>query len=162
MLLALISDTHDNVANTRAAIKLLAPHNPDLYLHAGDLVAPDMLDCFVDLPFHFIFGNNEYDLPAIRAKARSLNLACHNHFAEFTFDDKKIALHHGHDTTLLRGLFAPQTPYDYIISGHTHVRRDQRQGATRHINPGALHRARQKSVALLDLRSDTLTFLELS
>ena len=43
MLLALLSDTHDNVPATLAALRLLAPHKPDLYLHAGDLVSPEML-----------------------------------------------------------------------------------------------------------------------
>jgi uncharacterized protein len=158
MLLALLSDTHDNVPATLAALRLLAPHKPDLYLHAGDLVSPDMLDHFADLPFHFVFGNNEYDLPALRAKAKALNLTCHDFLWTLTLSGKRLALLHGH-----KSLPAITPPYDYIITGHTHTRHDQRlPNKTRLINPGALHRTRQKSVALVHLESDTLTFLDVT
>ncbi|RLS46748.1 MAG: metallophosphoesterase, partial [Planctomycetota bacterium] len=48
---------------------------------------------------------------------------------------------------------------DYLLHGHTHVCRDERHGATRIINPGALHRASEFTVALLDTDSDELQFL---
>ena len=50
---------------------------------------------------------------------------------------------------------------DYLLSGHTHVPHDQRFGAMRWINPGALHRARPKTFALLDVSRDKLTLREL-
>jgi putative phosphoesterase len=168
MLLALLSDTHDNPVTTMAALELLKPHGPDAYLHAGDLVAPEMLDLFKGLPFHFVFGNNEYDLPALRSRAKALDLHCHNYFADLSFSGKRIALLHGHDHPLMARLLKPPPetlpnarPFDYIIHGHTHVRRDDRQGHSRIINPGALQRARSKSLALLDLATDSLTFLEI-
>ncbi len=49
--------------------------------------------------------------------------------------------------------------HDYLLQGHTHVRHDERIGKTRVINPGALHRAREKTVALLDTATDRLVFL---
>jgi predicted phosphodiesterase len=49
--------------------------------------------------------------------------------------------------------------FDYLLHGHTHVKRDERVGRTRVINPGALHRAREKTVAVLDTATDMLTFL---
>jgi predicted phosphodiesterase len=124
-----------------------------------------MLDLFAGLPFHFVFGNNEYDLPAIRSRAKALDLHCHNHFADLSFDNKRFAILHGHDhplmSRLLRPVPATVKPFDYIIHGHTHVRRDERVGRSRIINPGALHRARTKSLALLDTANDHLTFLEI-
>ena len=162
MLLALLSDTHDSARTTQAALALLASHNPDAYLHAGDLVDPNMLAHFAGIgPFHFIFGNNEYDHAGIRTMALSLGLHCHEHFADLTFEGRRIAMLHGHDErlfiqTLQSGL------YDYLIHGHTHVRKDIRMGKTRIINPGALYRARMKTVALLDLGKDELKFLEVS
>ena len=164
MLIALLSDTHDNAAATRAALALLAPHQPAAYIHAGDLVEPDMLDLFADLPpesFHFVFGNNEFDHPALIARAAELQLHCHGRFADLTLAGKRIAVTHGHDPKVLeQSLFSHQ--YDYLIHGHTHVRRDERRGRTRIINPGALHRTRAKSVVLLDLATDTLRFLEIA
>jgi len=160
MLLALLSDTHDNTANTLAALEMLRPHNPAVYLHAGDMVDPDMLDLFAGLPFHFVFGNNEYDHGQLRSGAAALGLHCHGNFGDLTFDGKRIALLHGHDGTMMNKLLHADK-YDYVIHGHTHVRNDQRVGRTRVINPGAIHRARVKSVALLELSNDELRFLEL-
>ena len=161
MLLALLSDTHDNTRSTRAALELLAAHRPAAYLHAGDLVDAGMLGLFAGLgAFHFVFGNNEYDHAAIRSLAVALELHCHEHVADLTFAGRRVALLHGHDGALFHKL-AHSGEYAYLIHGHTHVRRDERVGKTRIINPGAVHRARSKSVALLDVATDELRFLEL-
>jgi predicted phosphodiesterase len=48
---------------------------------------------------------------------------------------------------------------DYLLSGHSHYPADRRDGPTRRINPGALHRADEYTVALLGLESDELRFL---
>ena len=50
--------------------------------------------------------------------------------------------------------------HDYLLVGHTHVRSDTRQGRIRVINPGALYRASIKTVALLNLATDRLVFIE--
>jgi putative phosphoesterase len=161
MLIALLSDTHDHAANARAAVALLKEHVPGAWLHAGDMVAPETLEHFAGLePFHFVFGNNEYDHAALRSKAAALNLECHGEFADLRLGGKRVGLLHGHDSRLFSRL-AAGGEYDYLIHGHTHVREDTRAGKTRVINPGALHRARVKSVALLDLVKDELRFLEL-
>ena len=168
MLLALLSDTHDNEMTTRAAVELLRGHSPVAYLHAGDLVSPEMLDCFRGLPFHFVFGNNEYDHAELRSRALARNLHCHEFQGDLTFGNKKIALLHGHEMgDLQRAMKSGR--FDYVIHGHTHVRRDERIASpaeaaggcgTRVINPGALHRTRLRSVALLDLVQDELRFLD--
>jgi hypothetical protein len=159
MLIALLSDTHDNVANTQAALALLAPHNPGAYLHAGDMVSPWMLDLFAGLPLHFVFGNNEFDHGELRSLALARSLQCHDALGDITLDGARICLTHGHDRELPRAVRSGA--YRYVIHGHTHVRRDERVGGTHIINPGALHRAAVKSVALLDLATDELRFLEL-
>jgi len=158
MILALLSDTHDNAITTLAALDILAVHKPAMYLHAGDLVSPEMLAHFSGLPFHFVFGNNEYDHAALRSRSKALDLHCHGYLAEFDFDGKRLAMLHGHDHALMQELLAGNS-YDYLVHGHTHVRRDERSGRTRILNPGALHRARTRSIALLDTATDSLTFL---
>lgn len=160
MRLGLISDTHDNVPATIAAMELLRQHKAQAILHAGDLVAPDMLEHFIGLPFYYVFGNNEYDLAAIRSRSAALGLNCLGNFADLTFENKRIALLHGHDSTLLHKTLR-SNDFDYLIHGHTHQERDQRLGKTRIINPGAVHRANPRSVAILDLPTDTLEFLEI-
>jgi len=69
---------------------------------------------------------------------------------------KSIAVLHGHESGFrdaVRG-----GAYDYLMHGHTHERRDERINGMRIVNPGALHRARIKTVATLDTETDTLTF----
>ena len=160
MLIALLSDTHDSVANTQAALALLVPHRPAAYLHAGDLVSTSMLDLFIGLPFHFVFGNNEYDHAELRSRALALGLTCHGQQADLTLGPARICLTHGHDGRLSRA--ARSGDFTYIIHGHTHVRRDERVGKTRIINPGAVQRASVRSVALLNVATDELRFLELT
>src|SRR5262245_3095824 len=103
MLLALLSDTHDNVPTTRAALALLAPFKPAAYLHAGDLVSPSMLELFAGLNFHFVFGNNEYDHGALIARAGALNLNCLGEAGEVSFPPlaAPVCLLHGHDFSRL-------------------------------------------------------------
>jgi predicted phosphodiesterase len=48
---------------------------------------------------------------------------------------------------------------DYLLTGHSHLAGDRRDGPTRRINPGALHEADEFSVALLDLETDIVRFL---
>jgi uncharacterized protein len=161
MLLALLSDTHDNARTTQAALALLQPYHPAAYLHAGDLVDPAMLDHFAGLTqFHFVFGNNEFDHATLRAVALSLSLHCHGELADLTFAGKRLAMLHGNDDALFSRLVHSGN-YAYLIHGHTHARHDIRVGNTRIISPGALHRAKHKSVALLDVTTDELRFLDL-
>ena len=161
MLIALLSDTHDHESATRAALDVLAPYHPVAYIHAGDLVDARMLQLFAHLPpnsFHYVFGNNEYDLADLFQQAAELKLTCHGRFADLTLAGKRIAVTHGHEHALLDRLVFSRK-YDYLIHGHTHVRRDERINGTRIINPGALHRAKKPTVALLNLATDELEFL---
>ena len=160
MLLALLSDTHDNQWTTQKALEILRPYQPDAYLHAGDLISPSMLKLFTGLPFHFVFGNNEFDHEGLRSRARAEGLHCHGNCAELTFAGKRIALVHGHDAVEFQRVVQPGA-FHYVIHGHSHVRRDEQVGGTRIINPGALHRARIKSAALLNLLEDSVHFLDL-
>jgi putative phosphoesterase len=159
MLIALLSDTHDNAANTRAALALLAPHQPAAYIHCGDLCDPEMLAHFAGLPFHFVFGNNDFDHAGLRACASEHKLHCLGKFGTLTLAGKTLAVLHGDDIPALRqAQFSNR--YDYIFLGHSHQTSDTRPAPrTRQINPGALHRAPEKTVALLDLATDTLQFL---
>ena len=66
---------------------------------------------------------------------------------------------HGHERGFDR--LAAMSGADYLLFGHTHRYEQFRDGPVRCINPGALHRARIKTVALLDLATDSVVFLTL-
>ena len=73
---------------------------------------------------------------------------------------KRFAVFHGHENEFLRTLKSPDA--DYVLHGHTHMRRDDRIGTCRVINPGALHRADPTTVATLDTDTDELRFHEIT
>jgi len=66
-----------------------------------------------------------------------------------------VAATHGHDPRLLGELIA-DCQFPYVCHGHTHRLRDERVGDVRIINPGALHRAKMHTVAVLDTDTDVL------
>ena len=63
MLVGILSDTHDNVPKTRAAVKRLNTEGVACVLHAGDFIAPFIIDTLKDLaaPMTGVFGNNDGD-----------------------------------------------------------------------------------------------------
>lgn len=158
MQLGILSDTHGRANATRAAIDALTAAGATSLLHCGDVGEQAVIDQLAGLPTVLIWGNNDWDITSLEAYARSLGIDCRGRFADFELAGRRLAAVHGDDLSHLQSLLASQA-YDYVFHGHTHVRRDQMIGRTRVVNPGALFRAREKTVALLDLASDRLRFL---
>jgi putative phosphoesterase len=158
MLIGILSDTHDRVDAMAAAMKLLRDAGAEFYIHCGDVGSERVLDHLAGTACAFVFGNTDWDRAALARYAQSIGVACHGSFADLELGGKRIAVVHGDDFRLKQRLLAEQT-HDYLLQGHTHVRSDERFGRTRLINPGALHRAREKTVALLDTDRDVVTFL---
>jgi hypothetical protein len=109
-----------------------------------------VLDALAELgvPVHIVRGNTDYDLPALLP------------FQRVELGGKRFALVHGDNAWRFEETISGQQ-FDYVITGHTHVARDERHGRTRVINPGAVHRAAEPSVAILETESDRLAFLRL-
>jgi putative phosphoesterase len=157
MLIGILSDTHDRLVRTKAAVATLEAAGAQALLHCGDFVESEMLVPCAGLPCHFVFGNNDSPTQLERA-AKNLDITCLGWSGLIELDGKKIGLTHGHSLAEFRRLQAA-SPH-YILTGHSHIPHDYREGPTRYINPGALHRARPYTVALLDLATDELRFVE--
>lgn len=156
MKLGILSDTHDQFTRCEQAVKLLQAAGAEAIVHCGDLTEANIIEVCAVLPFYFVLGNNDYDnVPMLREVAKQIGATYLELGGVIEFADKKIAVTHGHLTSEVRRLLALQP--DYLLSGHTHVAEDRCVDHTRRINPGALHRARNFTVALLDLDSDELT-----
>ncbi|MCS7046603.1 MAG: metallophosphatase family protein, partial [Gemmataceae bacterium] len=84
----------------------------------------------------------------------------HEPFGSLDVAGRTLGFLHGDDPGLLRDLIASEA-FAYVFHGHTHARRDHRNGPTRIINPGALHRARPRSFAVLEVVSGALEFVDL-
>lgn len=161
MLIGILSDTHDRADAMAAAMKLLRERGATFYVHCGDVGSERVLDHLAGVPSAFVFGNTDWDRAALARYARSIGVACHDAFADLDLGGKRIAVTHGDDYGLKQRILSEQR-HDYLLQGHTHARADQRVGKTRLINPGALHRAKEKTVALLDTETDRLEFIVVS
>jgi hypothetical protein len=155
VIIGLLSDTHGRLATATAAVRILIANGAQHLLHAGDVGGEDIIQLLAGIPAAFVWGNNDFDRASEAAFATHLGVNCLDDFGEVELDGKKIALTHGDDNKLVRRILDEQK-HDYLITGHTHIRHDRRVGRIRCINPGALHRAGVKTVALLDTSSDSL------
>lgn len=158
MLVGILSDTHDRVDAMAAATDLLRRGGAEFFVHCGDVGSERVLDQLAGVPSAFVFGNTDWDRATLQRYAQSIGVACHASLAELELGGKKFAVTHGDDFKLKQRILSEQR-HDYLLQGHTHVRADQRVGRVRVINPGALHRAKEKTVALLDTATDELRFL---
>ncbi len=160
MKVGILSDTHDQVARTATAVALLVDAGAEALIHCGDIAVPQVVYEVAARPSYFVFGNCDDDLDGLRLAIASVGGTCLEHGGVIAFGERKIAVTHGHlerEIHRLEGLKP-----DYLLSGHTHCRADFRRGTIRWINPGALHRAKPWTVALLDLESDHLSVIDVS
>jgi len=157
MRIGILSDTHDQLARTARAVAMLGEAGAEVLIHCGDLTGTDIVhECGVH-PCYFVFGNNDFDEDALRAAMNLAGGVCLGVGGEITLDGKRIAVTHGDVIRDVKRLTAAAP--DYLLFGHTHVRIDHREGPVRYVNPGALHRAGEHTVALLDTATDEVTFL---
>jgi len=157
MKIGILSDTHGRREIAIRAANSLREQGAEYLIHCGDVCGADVLDALAGGPAAFVFGNNDFDGPELRRYAESIDVTCLGTFGVLELGGKRIAVTHGDDHPLVGRLTRAEPPYDYLFTGHTHVRHDRRVGPTRWINPGALYRAARKSVALLDLANDELS-----
>jgi len=119
-------------------------------LHCGDIDDPETVRLFRGWAAHFVFGNCDWDRDGLRAALAEAGATLHEDFGHLELQGVKLAFVHGDDRGLLRDL-EESGHYDFLFYGHTHHAEEHAAGLTRVINPGALHRARPKTFAVLDL-----------
>ncbi len=159
MLIGILSDTHDRQARAAAGVRMLIDAGAEVLIHCGDLTVPEIVYECAERPSHFVFGNNDDDEVGILAAIGAIQGHCLGWGGIVELHGKKIGVTHGDQRREVAKLLA-QEP-DYLLFGHSHVPTDGREGRTRWINPGALHRAEEWTVALLNLDTDKLEFLKI-
>lgn len=157
MRIGILSDTHDRVPAMKAAIELLIHLGAEFFIHCGDVGSERVLDHLAGLPSAFVWGNNDFDRVELERYAKKLGVGCYGNFADLELGGKRFAVIHGDDFRLRQRILTEQR-HDYLLQGHTHVRSDQRIGNVRCINPGALYRAAEKTVATLETVDDRVDF----
>lgn len=160
MRVGILSDTHNQLARTRLAVGLLLDDGAEVLMHCGDVTGPEVVAvCCAGPTCYFTFGNHDADsVPILERAIEQAKGVCLGWGGEVPLAGKRVAVVHGHLHTDVRRLMALRP--DYLLSGHSHVAADRREGPTRRINPGALDAAESFGVALLDLATDELRFID--
>ncbi len=169
--IGLLSDSHGRAGTTRRAVTTLQIQGAELLIHLGDIGSMEVLDQLLaqhssngspnkPIPAHLVFGNVDWDAASMTRYAQHLGLNVAHPVGELLIDGKKIRFMHGDDPQAMGKALSDQV--DYLLHGHSHRMRDERQGKTRIINPGALFRAQTYSVAMLDTQTDQLSFYEVT
>jgi len=160
MKVAIVADSHDNLATMTKAFSWLVKEKIELVLHCGDVCSPSMLKEMSKIfpgEIHLIFGNVDGD-PFSMLKAERdgqlPNVKFYGQTGELEIDGKKIAF--GHTPLLAQGL-AASNKYDLVFYGHTHQPWEEKRGACRMVNPGTLSGMFSKATfAIYDTTTDQL------
>jgi uncharacterized protein len=154
MRIAIVSDTHSRYATIETALGLIDQRQVDLILHCGDIEDSEAVWLFPPNT-HFVFGNCDTERASIRQAVHGIGATLYEPFGRMELGGIQIAWLHGDDQALTRSV-EQCGDFAYLFYGHTHVADERRAGQTRVINPGALHRTRQKTFLVLDLDDDKL------
>ena len=61
MIVGILSDTHDRIDATAAAVKTLTANGAEFLIHCGDVGSDPILDQLAGIPSAFVWGNNDFD-----------------------------------------------------------------------------------------------------
>ncbi|MFA5134846.1 MAG: metallophosphoesterase [Patescibacteria group bacterium] len=159
MKIAIVSDSHDNLANIEKVTAYLDRHPVAMLIHCGDVCAPSTLRVFAESfskPIHVCFGNVDGDqyLMTKWSYEEFSNVTLHGDIGELEAGRKKIAF--VHFPKVAHGL-AAEGAYDIVFYGHTHEPWEETVGKTKLVNPGNVANIRNKpSFALYDTDSGKL------
>ena len=157
-MIGIISDTHENEEAIKKAAAIFKEKNVEFAVHCGDIICPPMLEYFKGLKMKFVYGNNDGERIGLNNKAKELGWEEVSDEKEFEFKGKKFYVYHGTNKPKLDAAIK-SNKYDYVLTGHTHIKRDKKIGKTRVINPGALFRIYPNTIASLDAEKDKLEFI---
>jgi putative phosphoesterase len=135
MLIAVLSDSHDNIWNLEKVLPKL--DKADVVLFCGDFCAPFTLKMLADgfpRPVHAVFGNNDGDaMLMLIVAAQAGNVTFHKPIAQLELGGKRIAVAHYPE---LGEALALSGKYDAVFSGHNHQQHMITVGSTLWGNPG--------------------------
>jgi len=160
-LVGIVSDTHEDVRMIVRAVEIFKKRAPSVVIHCGDIISPPVLERFRGLPLRLVFGNNDGERSGLKKKCEELGFIGIDDTACFEFAGKSFLVNHGTRSRVIDEAITTQQ-YDYVLHGHTHIRRDELCGKTKVINPGALFSADDYSIAFLTPETGEVEFVEIA
>jgi len=127
MLIAVVSDSHDNKSNILKAVSIINDKGVDALIHCGDYIAPfvklwfDKLNDSIKKNFYGVFGNNDGERLYLTQLLGQICVFPQNgneHIIEL--GGKRIYVSHMPKQETIEAL-AYSKKFDIILSGHTHI-----------------------------------------
>lgn len=167
----LVSDSHGRAETTRRAVSRLVEAGAELLLHLGDVGTLEVLDALLAtspgdvtgkrvIQARTVWGNVDWDTAALTRYAQDIGVSVDHPVGRVRLGPATLVYLHGDDESAM-SLALTERP-TYLCHGHSHRVLDERRGATRVINPGALFRAHRYTVALLDSDTDRLEYFTIA
>jgi putative phosphoesterase len=163
MIIAVFSDSHDNIWNLRKALEMAAAEQASMLIHCGDHCAPFVLAELAEFKgeVHCIFGNVDGDkyLMTEFAYTKFSNLHLHGDLGELEIEGRKLAF--VHNPKMARAL-AATGEYQAVFFGHSHEHSVERIRECLLVNPGEIMgRINAPSFCLYDTHKDNITLIGL-
>ena len=137
MTIGIFSDVHDNLVNLQKVIDYFHSENITTAIFCGDFCSPipSRLMGTFNGSIHCVFGNGDGDRFMISkiANSDSKNLILYGEHAEFSIENRKIAVTH---YPLYGYALANTANYDAVFSGHTHQKSKEYIKNCLWLNPG--------------------------
>ena len=153
MKFAIVSDTHDNIANFNKVIHWLNEEHIELILHCGDICNREIINEALNNfkgDIKFVRGNGDFELDDIPEKME-LSLGGN---PSTGLRARKIFFNHYPD---IAKNMAKSGKYNLVFYGHTHRPWEEKIGESRLVNPGEVAGQRFKpTFAIYDTETDKL------
>ncbi len=150
MKVAIMSDSHDHIENTKWAIEICQQKKVERIFHCGDLISPFMILTLAKFegPIDLIWGNNRGDIYLICELLKNYpQITLHGDFAFLEIKGFKIAM--VHYPQLAEKL---SKSFNYVFCGHTHKFKIWEVDFSLIINPGEIMgKEGSPSFVILDL-----------
>jgi putative phosphoesterase len=140
MKIAIISDTHDNLPNTKKLANWIKKEGIKAIIHCGDIFKPEIIKEIFKVykgKIYLIFSPADAAFSKIPENSfdNLANCKVFEEFGELKFGNKKIAFCHFPE--IAKELVRRQK-YDIVFYGHTHKPWLKKIGKTKLANPGNL------------------------
>ena len=139
MKIAIISDTHDNLATLDKFLDYAKQYPIAATIHCGDIASGETLERLVKNfsgKVFTAFGNMDYR-PSVKITAKNYpqKITLFEDFGQMEFDGLKIGFCHYREIALLR---CQKQKFDFIFYGHTHKPWIESVNGCQLANPGTL------------------------
>ncbi len=139
MRVAILSDSHDQIMNLRAAVTYCNAYGVSVIIHCGDLISPFMLKELAKFggASHLVYGNNVGDQHLISQFCGTKFPAITHHGILGAMEAGGLTFAFTHYPEMARGL-ASQGSFSVVCCGHNHRYGVERVGDVVLINPGEM------------------------